>query len=90
MNKEANFAGSAFWFGVNRREVKCERCEVTRANITIDIDEYANEHGITKENIGEYNVVLEGEGNMIREGTGYKSYSRTDLIKDGTMEVILK
>lgn len=90
LNKETHFAGSAFWFGVNRREVKCDRCEVTRTNITIDIDEYANEHGITKENISEYNVVLEGEGNMIREGTGYKSYSQIELIKDGAIEVILK
>ena len=85
LNKETDFAGSAYWFGINRTEKFCHRCEMIRTNITIDIDEYVNKNMITENNINDYNLVIEGEGRLIN-----KTYLPNELIKDGEVELIVR
>lgn len=85
LNKDEHFAGSASWFGVNRNIQKCSRCEITRTNIKIDIDEYVRSKGITKENKDEYTFTIEGEGRMLLGSI----YTREELIQDGSYVCII-
>jgi hypothetical protein len=87
LNRNFHYAGSASWFGINRTERFCQKCDVTRTNIRIDIDEYMSQFkGI---DISDYNVVVEGEGKLIKELGQYKIYNAEELIKDGTIKLII-
>lgn len=90
LNKDLNFAGSSSWFGINRKEKFCQRCQVTRTNIKIDIEEYVNENKITKDNINDYILVIEGEGRLIKVGNNYNIYDQEDLIKDGSFLLVIE
>jgi len=89
LNKDIHYAGSASWFGINRNEKACPRCLVTRTNIKIDIEEYVLDNKITNDNIANYNLVLDGEGTLIKDTNGYINYSQADLIKDGSFVLII-
>jgi hypothetical protein len=89
LNKNIHFAGSGTWFGLNRTDRFCERCQVTRTNIKIDLDEYVNENKITKENLDNYNIVIEGRGRLIKKEANYSSYSLEELIKDGSYAIVI-
>ena len=89
LNKDTHFAGSVSWFGVNRTERTCERCQIARTNMKIDIEDYVKKHGITQANIQDYIVIIEGEGKSIQTPTGYGLYKQHDLLKDGSYKVIL-
>jgi hypothetical protein len=88
--KEDYFAGSVFWFGVNRNTRNCERCKITRTNLKIDISEYLLENHITKENIHSYYyLVLEGESKISNNGNQYYVYSQKEIIQDGDIKLII-
>lgn len=89
LDRVKHFAGSAVWFGINRDKIDCCRCNVGRTNIKIDIEEFVKEMNITKANIGDYTMVVEGEGKLIKASDKYQVYNIADLIKDGSYEVIL-
>ena len=82
LNKEKHYAGSSFYFGVNRNIIDCKRCAITRVNFKVDIDSYVEKNNITSENINNYDVVIEGEGKILN-----KIYKQDDLIKDGLIHV---
>ena len=84
LNKFIHYAGSTSWFGINRDTTTCCRCEITRTNLKIDIEEYLVLNKITKDNINKYNLVIEGEGRLIK-----KTYIEKELIQDGFVELIL-
>jgi hypothetical protein len=89
LDKEKNFAGSTFWFGINRNKKHCHRCEIIKTNMIIDIDEYVNKNKITNLNINEYNYMIEGEGKLINSLDGYTTYSQDELLKDGSLSLII-
>jgi len=89
LNKDIHFAGSGTWFGLNRTDRFCERCQVTRTNIKIDLDEYVNENKITKDTLDNYNVIIEGKGRLIKKESGYSAYSLEEIIKDGTYAIVI-
>jgi len=89
LDKDKNFAGSSVWLGINRTKTFCERCQVTRTNVQIDIDEYVNENNITKNNIDNYNIIVEGRGRLIKNLGEYKIYTLEELIKDGSYAVVI-
>jgi hypothetical protein len=89
LNKNIHFAGSGTWFGLNRTDRFCERCQVTRTNIKIDLDEYVNENKITKDTLDNYNVIIEGKGRLIKKESGYSAYSLEEIIKDGTYAIVI-
>ena len=90
LNKEKDYAGTSFWFGINRNKLNCLRCNLTRTNFKVDIDAFVNQNKITKENINDYNVVVEGAGRLIRdEALGFKLYSHADIVKDGLVQVVI-
>jgi len=89
LNKDIHFAGSGTWFGLNRINNFCERCEVTRTNIKIDLDEYINENNITKDTLDNYNIVVEGRGRLIKKENNYSTYSLEEIINDGSYAIII-
>jgi hypothetical protein len=97
LDRDAHFVGAGVWFGVNQNAVSCGRCAVTRTNIKIDIAEGAARLGLRTSNLDDYVIVLEGHGRLIKVGgdgdTGggatYKTYNVSEIIKDGSYEVIL-
>lgn len=89
LNKEKDYVGTEYWFGINRMKLNCSRCNSTRANFKIDIDDFVKKHSITKDNISDYNVVIEGEGCLIKEGAQFKLYNHSDIIKDGLIKTII-
>lgn len=90
LDRITHYAGSAVWFGINRDELHCCRCNIVRTNIKIDIEEFVKEHGITASSITNYRLILEGNGRLIKGDSGnYQVYSISDLIKDGSYKIII-
>ena len=89
LNRDTHFAGSAFWFGINRTMRACQRCEVARTTQQIDISEFAAKQGITPENINSYVMVIEGDGQLQKGVTGYKRYGLGSLLNGGTYRVVI-
>ena len=89
LNKSIHFSGSTTWFGINRNQQKCNRCEVTRTNMKIDIDEYVTLNKIDKHKLDDYILVIEGEGKLIKNFGSYKIYNEIEIIQDGSLELII-
>jgi hypothetical protein len=87
--KEDFLAGSACWIGINRNEIFCERCEKTRTNITINISSHLFENKITKKNIQNYQLILEGDGLGVENQDGtFNTYSHEQVLQDGKLLII--
>jgi tyrosinase len=83
LNREDNFAGSVFWFGVNRQIRNCDRCKITRTNLKIDLNLFVKDNNIDKQTINNYNILIEGESKS------NKLIDQKTIIKDGTMKIII-
>ena len=84
------YAGSTTWFGIDRSEKFCKRCECTRTNLAIDILDFVKERKIHKENIDDYDIFLECKGRLIKDAGGsYKTYMIADIVRDGEIKVVL-
>jgi len=83
LNKDEHFAGSVFWFGVNRTIRNCERCKITRTNLKLDISEYILQNKISKENINNYYLIIEGESKTNK----YNIYNQKEIIQDGDYKI---
>ena len=82
------YAGSVTWFGINRSEKFCKRCECTRTNLAIDVLDFVKERGIHKGNIDDYNIHIECKGRLIKDTSGeYKTYIIKNLIRDGCISI---
>lgn len=89
-NKENFLAGTSCWFGINRDEIYCSRCEKTRTNISINISNYLIENNINKKNINNYNLILEGIGlNKIDSYGNNKIYSHDEILSGSKMILCL-
>jgi len=83
-NKEDWYAGSVTWFGINRNKTHCERCEITRTSLKIDVLDFIRER--ERENVGTLTYYIEGEGKLIKDANGkYKTYSMEEIVQDGTI-----
>lgn len=80
LNRDIHFAGATSWFGINRNVKYCKRCEITRTNLKIDIQEYVEKNNITNDNIGDYNLTFESNIDKLKGDT---------LIQDGSYQIIL-
>jgi len=91
LNTKSTFlAGLSSWFGINRSQYFCSRCEITKTNIIINITEYLLENNINKKNINNYNLILEGYGLKIIDNNGkYIIYDHDKIIGNGKLVVIL-
>lgn len=84
LNKQNYIAGYSCWFGLNRKENNCPRCNISMFNISIEISDYIYSNKITNKNINKYNILIEGEG-LIHN----KIYDMDEIIKTGKMYLIL-
>jgi predicted Zn-dependent protease len=88
--KENYLAGNASWFGINRTDTYCERCNSARTNININISTYFLSNNINKKNINNYNIILNGHGLSIEDANNeYKIYTQNELVRDGSIKLIL-
>ena len=84
LDKDKNFAGSAFWFGINQEEINCVRCKNTLTNFRINIDDYVRRHDISQSNIGDYNILIEANGLHLK-----KIYKEEDFVNDGDINIVV-
>jgi len=85
-NKDDWYAGSVAWFGINRNETVCERCERVRTSLKIDVLDFMQQ--CAAENVEDFCFYIEGEGQLIRDTNGdYKMYSMEEIVKDGTVQI---
>ena len=92
LNKETDFAGSAFWFGINQKSISCKRCKTALTNFKIDILDYIEENNINQENISNYIVSIEANGLLIKnikENILFNKYDETELVKNGHISIVL-
>ena len=90
LDREQHFAGSSVWLGLNRETRECARCRITRTNIKIDISEYLKENAITATNIDTYTLVIEGAGRLIAAADGYRRYTQSALVQDGSVRLLFE
>ena len=88
-NKKTYYAGSASWFGINRTTMFCERCQVTRTNMKIDILDYILKHNIDNDSINNYTYFIEGNGKIIQTNNLFSNYSMEQIVSDGSVKIIL-
>ena len=87
-NKEEWYAGSVTWFGINRNDTHCDRCERTRTSLKIDVLDFIRER--ESANLGKLSFHIEGKGKLIKDANGqYKIYSMEEIVQDGTVLVNL-
>lgn len=91
LNKNKDFAGSAFWFGVNQREVSCMRCKKSLTNINIDISDFVDENKINQSNLSNYYVFIEAHGMLIRKLDSFlfNIYTEEELVKSGKVNIVV-
>jgi hypothetical protein len=75
-NKTEFRAGFSVFFGLDRTVRECCNCNISYINISIDINKYITRNFITKDNIDNYALILEGVGQI----TG-KQYNQNDILK---------
>lgn len=88
-NKRIYYAGSASWFGINRSTTFCERCQVTRTNIKIDILDFIINNNIDSDSINNYTYFIEGKGKIIQTNNIFGQYSMEQIVSDGSVKIIL-
>lgn len=84
LDKNKDFAGSAFWFGINQQKIFCQRCKSIKTNFTIDINNFVRRNQITQSNINNYNILIEADGFLLR-----KKYTQEELAKDGNVTIVV-
>ena len=91
LDRNKDFAGSAFWFGINQDEIHCARCKSIVTNFKIDIDNFINEHNINSSNLPNYNILIEGRGFLIRDkkNKGFKTYQEKDLVEEDNISIVI-
>ena len=75
-NKDEYRAGFYHFFGLDRTVRECCNCNISFINISIDINKHVLKNFITKDNLKDYTLILEGVG----QTTG-KMYSQEDILK---------
>lgn len=89
-NRHLYVAGSSTWFGINRHLKNCKRCNRSRTNMKIGLEEYLRENNIDKDELQNYTWVLEGSGRLHSDDQGnYKTYSQEEIVQDGVVELLI-
>lgn len=90
LNKETDYAGSAFWFGIDRSKIHCPRCLTGRTNLKIDVKLFMSEMGIDETNIYNYDIIIEGVGLLSGDQTqsANKVYTERELVQNGVSQLV--
>lgn len=91
LDRENNFAGSVFYFGINQEELHCVRCKKIKTNFKINIDDFVQQNNINENNIGEYEIIFEARGLLIKdkETTLHKTYKGEELFDTRNIQIVV-
>ena len=91
LDRNKDFAGSVFWFGINQQKIYCKRCKTTLTNLKININDFVAKNNINESNIGDYEILLEGRGLLVKhpENGSYKKYLQKEILKKGKISVVV-
>jgi hypothetical protein len=82
LQREADYANSAFWFGIDRGVIDCCRCKTARTSIKIDIEDFMKERGLVS--LDGYTIVIEAVGLLTKTSVGRSViYNADTMIQDG-------
>ena len=90
-NKVQYNAGSISWHGINRHTKCCKRCNKSRTNLKINIEDYVLDNNIQLEQLKtDYKWHIEGYGRLHKINDEYLFYNQKDIVKDGYISLIIK
>jgi|TARA_B110000093_G_C12972471_1_gene413733 hypothetical protein len=90
-NKLKYTAGSTTWHGINRYTKCCKRCNDSRTNLKIDIEDYIVDNNIQLDQLKtKYKWHIEGYGRLHQIQNEYVVYSENDIIKDGSISLLIQ
>ena len=90
-NKVKYNAGSTSWHGINRYTKCCKRCNKSRTNLKIDIEDYILDNNIQLDQLKtNYKWHIEGYGRLHKIDNEHIVYSQKDIIKDGSISLMIK
>jgi hypothetical protein len=81
LQREADYANSAFWFGIDRGVIDCCRCKTARTSIKIDIEDFMKERGLVS--LDGHTIVIEAVGLLTKTSVGSVIYNTDTMIQDG-------
>ena len=84
LNKDKDFAGSAFWFGINQKKIHCQRCKTIKTNFRININDFVNRNKITQSNLSDFNIIIQGDGLLLKN-----VYTQEELVQDGSINIVV-
>ena len=90
-NKLDYIAGSTSWHGINRHKKCCKRCNVSRTNLKIDIEDYILENNIKLDELKNYEWFIEGQGRLHTPNNDNKfiTYTQDEIVQDGSISLII-
>lgn len=91
LDRENDFAGSVFYFGINQEELHCVRCKKIKTNFKINIVDFVQQNNINENNIGEYEIIFEARGLLIKdkETTLHKTYKGEELFDTRNIQIVV-
>jgi hypothetical protein len=90
-NKVKYNAGSISWHGINRYKKCCKRCNKSRTNLKINIEDYILDNNIQLDQLKtDYKWTIEGYGRLHKINNEYLIYNQKDIIKDGYISLIIQ
>ena len=90
-NKMKYNAGFITWHGLNRYKRCCKRCNKSRTNLKINIEDYIIDNNIQLEQLKtDYKWHIEGTGRSHKINNEYLTYNQKDIIKDGSISLIIE
>jgi len=90
LDRDTDYAGSVFWFGIDRAKIHCPRCLTGKTNLKIDIKEFMSEMGIDETNIVNYNIHIEGIGLLTdkEDNSLGRVYTGVGLVQTGVAQLV--
>ena len=90
-NRMDYIAGSTVWHGINRHKKCCKRCNKSRTNLKIDIEDYILENNIKLDDLKDYEWFIEGQGRLHQPNNDNKFiiYSQDEIVQDGSISLIM-
>lgn len=90
-NKVKYNAGSTSWHGLNRYTKCCKRCNKSRTNLKINIEDYIIDNNIQLDQLKtDYKWHIEATGRSHKINNEYLIYNQKDIIKDGLISLIIE
>ena len=90
-NRLNYIAGSIVWHGINRHKKCCKRCNKSRTNLKIDVEDYILDNNIKLDEIKDYEWFIQGQGRLHTPNNDNKfiTYNQEEIVQDGNISLII-